>query len=330
MDGGQDRDFLLEVAEKVNEMVADSSKMERFRQQIKAFDEALQEEGQEYDLYEGKLLQYAKESAKNPRLRNKEKGPPKKGWIWKDDFTLDEVPKGFWMPAIKEPTLSRHYSIELSKTSDFAAVLKFIVGVREIRLSEEEALQACYVLLTVIHDMVFEYNQRVEPINDDIWEWNSEEGYLDFGSLWQEMRDKSADEIVQADIKHVLHKVEADLKKPVETGQDITGAIIDEKTQAKTIGSINIQNFKGVLGDVQAEDFQIADDASIQKQAKPEWDSTGERGRIKKIAGWIFKKMWYLIGAVIVSFIGTILIDIFGDFGWIERIKTVIYNILRN
>ena len=53
----------------------------------------------------------------------------------------------------------------------------------------------------------------------------------------------------------------------------------------------------------------------------------------KKIIGWIFKKTSHVIGAVIIAIIGglivAILVDIFADFGWIERIKAVIYKILQ-
>ena len=53
----------------------------------------------------------------------------------------------------------------------------------------------------------------------------------------------------------------------------------------------------------------------------------------KKIIGWIFKKTSHVIGAVIIAIIGglivAILFDIFADFGWVERIKAVIYKILQ-
>ncbi len=49
----------------------------------------------------------------------------------------------------------------------------------------------------------------------------------------------------------------------------------------------------------------------------------------KKIIGWIFKKTSHVIGAVIIAIIVVILVDIFADFGWIERIKAVIYKILQ-
>jgi hypothetical protein len=51
-----------------------------------------------------------------------------------------------------------------------------------------------------------------------------------------------------------------------------------------------------------------------------------------KIIGWLLKKTSHLVGAIIVAIIGgiivAILIDIFGDFGWLEGIKTFIYKIL--
>lgn len=53
---------------------------------------------------------------------------------------------------------------------------------------------------------------------------------------------------------------------------------------------------------------------------------------IKNITGWIFKKTSHFIGTLIVTIIGglivAILIDIFGDFGWLQSIKEFIYNIL--
>lgn len=46
------------------------------------------------------------------------------------------------------------------------------------------------------------------------------------------------------------------------------------------------------------------------------------------IINWIFKKTSHLIVTIIVGFIVAILIDISGDFGWLERVKTFVYNIL--
>ena len=67
-----------------------------------------------------------------------------------------------------------------------------------------------------------------------------------------------------------------------------------------------------------------------QKQAETERKiAPAKRCWIKKIAGCIFKKTRHFIGAISVSLIVAVLIAIFGEFGWLERIKAFIYNILQ-
>lgn len=70
-----------------------------------------------------------------------------------------------------------------------------------------------------------------------------------------------------------------------------------------------------------------------EKPAKTERGATpAKRGRIKKIAGWIFKKtshfIWTLIVTIIAGLIVAVLIDIFGEFGWLDRIKAFIEKIV--
>ncbi len=81
----------------------------------------------------------------------------------------------------------------------------------------------------------------------------------------------------------------------------------------------------------QEEDGQ-AEPLKEPAKAKPDSNRVKCWRILKKITGWLFKKTFYLIGAIIVTIIGglivAVLIDIFGDFGWLERIKAVIYNIL--
>jgi len=54
--------------------------------------------------------------------------------------------------------------------------------------------------------------------------------------------------------------------------------------------------------------------------------------QLKNIIGWIFKKTWHLICAIIIAvvaaIIAAIIVDIFADLGWIEWIKTIFHNIL--
>ncbi len=84
---------------------------------------------------------------------------------------------------------------------------------------------------------------------------------------------------------------------------------------------------------------ELVEDLRFCVKAETEQDITPDKGKakigqcIKKIIGWIFKKTFHLIIAIIITIIGglivAILIDIFGDFGWLEQSKTLIYNVLR-
>ncbi len=80
---------------------------------------------------------------------------------------------------------------------------------------------------------------------------------------------------------------------------------------------------------------EIETQISTPKSAETEQNSIRPKcwRIVKKITGWIFKKTSHVIGAVIIAIIVglivAILVDIFADFGWIERIKAVIYKILQ-
>jgi hypothetical protein len=78
-------------------------------------------------------------------------------------------------------------------------------------------------------------------------------------------------------------------------------------------GNVNVS----IFGDIQARNLQIAHSASIQEGV----------GTEKKKKG-ILKKLLEIIGTIIVGIIVAVVTDILGDFGWIERIKTIIQNIL--
>ena len=97
-------------------------------------------------------------------------------------------------------------------------------------------------------------------------------------------------------------------EKPAETGGNAITAKI-----------INIGNFKGVLGDIQAENVQTGDYSSIHKQP-----ITVEKKR--GIIGKILKVIVKIIGAIIVGIIVTVVTDILGNFGWLQSIKEFIYN----
>jgi len=110
----------------------------------------------------------------------------------------------------------------------------------------------------------------------------------------------------------------ADLRneKPAETSRDGTPA--KEKNQASVI---NIQNFEGILGNVQqVENLQIGDSVSMNNQPQIE-----KKGMVKKIIELIFKKILDHIIAIIATFTITALVGILHYF---EQIKAFIYNVL--
>lgn len=104
------------------------------------------------------------------------------------------------------------------------------------------------------------------------------------------------------------------------------------KCQAQTAAKNFAQELRLVNGIVESLREQIE---NSKKPEETEQDITPSkrRGTIKKITGWLFKKTSHVIGAIIVAIIGglivAILVDIFVDFGWLERIKAVIYKILQ-
>jgi len=125
----------------------------------------------------------------------------------------------------------------------------------------------------------------VDRHNEDTYSW------LEFISQWDTLVRKLNMCVVSGEQQ----------EQPAKTGQNAAPAKI-----------INIENFKGVLGDVQAENVQTGDHASINKQPKPEKN----KGKVKKI-------LW-----VISAIIGTLaaLLTSLHYLGWLEPVKAFIYN----
>jgi hypothetical protein len=78
----------------------------------------------------------------------------------------------------------------------------------------------------------------------------------------------------------------------------------ETKPDSTPVQIINVQNFKGILGNVQAENVQTGDQANINKQDEPE-----------KKKG-ILRKLWWIIAGV-VGFVASVL-GILEHFGWLE------------
>lgn len=103
------------------------------------------------------------------------------------------------------------------------------------------------------------------------------------------------------------------MREIAETKPDIP-PIEKEKEKVKTIGSVKIQSFTGILGDVQAENLQIGDNAQIHK--KPKAETKNKEKRMLQRIYWLFKKIPHWIYALIIFLAA--LLAIFNYLGWLD------------
>jgi hypothetical protein len=147
------------------------------------------------------------------------------------------------------------------------------------------ALQAQYVLITIVHDNV-PAGPRTRPISEGIWP--ADECWV--VDKWQEIEDNYTDPKIASAIRCAYRHVQGDLLK---------GGLIDNN------GS------------------------PVKQLRETEQTATvGKRQRlwtcVKKIPRWVCG----LIVALLVAIIAAIVVEIFSDFGWLERIKKFIYRML--
>jgi hypothetical protein len=82
--------------------------------------------------------------------------------------------------------------------------------------------------------------------------------------------------------------------------------------EAERNAPINIQNFQGILGNVQAENVQTGNDSFVDKHVE-----------IKKEKKSIIKIILGTIGAIIIAIIAAAVVDILGHFGLFEKIYSI-------
>ena len=127
----------------------------------------------------------------------------------------------------------------------------------------------------------------------------------------------------------------------IAVGYDLFDALLDRIEKDKTAGTqlkAKYQQLKQISDvdnakekELKAVETAALDSVSLMRKiAETERDTTLAKcwRIVKKITGWLFKKTSCLIGAIIGSLIVAILIDVFGDFGWLEQIKAFIDKIL--
>jgi hypothetical protein len=83
-------DFLVGVAGDVDALVIENEIRGEFCKQIGPFARAWKQHWSHGERYERRRKQYSQIVKRNPRLQDKQAGPPKKGWEWRTDYLLCE------------------------------------------------------------------------------------------------------------------------------------------------------------------------------------------------------------------------------------------------
>ena len=84
------------------------------------------------------------------------------------------------------------------------------------------------------------------------------------------------------------------MREIAETKPDIP-PIEKEKEKVKTIGSVKIQSFTGILGDVQAENLQIGDNAQIHKKPKAKNKNKSPISKCLHFLLWLWTELKWLL-----------------------------------
>lgn len=98
-------------------------------------------------------------------------------------------------------------------------------------------------------------------------------------------------------------------------------------TDFKTVDNLNDELEQNQTYQTEDQIQQVISPDAEKPAETEQKDTAAKYWRIvtKKIIGWIFKKTSNFICAVIITVVGTVIaaivVDIFADFGWIERIK---------
>jgi len=325
-------DFLAEVANKLNEAIISNPQLKSSI--IKHIDKVMKE-AQKYKDY----LNRKYNEAKKKGLLTEDPIPKGKNWYFCDSF--DTVPSKPKVHISGEPDIV-HVS-DLYFDDDVIAEVK-AVKVRFWMKGMPDPDPFDYLESMVMARVgslykgleLIDYQSTLLAIIYDAqnWQAGSERIYfnpdpnIDTPIHKQNFEDRicvkiwhnlTKDDYLQGnDFDKVAHKI----KTALLVVQQASGGKADlpnekpEETEQKTTPAkiINIENFKGILGDVQAENVQTGNHASTHKQTVT---AEKKKGILKKILKWL------------VGIIGTIVVtDILSDLGLIKWIRIVFHNIL--
>ncbi len=173
---------------------------------------------------------------------------------------------------------------ELRHEANRACIRKFLEIGRELKKSDPESK-----LFNMSEDLL-DYLDRIEsePCSLGKYEWKRlVTGLCTYTSLLRGEAEKRCKE--------------TSAEKPTEKKQDIYPTK-EKGEKTRLISSINIQNFKGILGDVhQSENLQIGDDARIDNQTVPEKRAETEQSKPLGKLGLIKTLLWKLYDMTVKS-----------------------------
>lgn len=89
-DTGNMNDIEVSIARKVDDLVRSPAASSRFREMLAEYDRLANEYREARDAAEDELEDNHRAIRKKPRLRDKEAGPPEKGWSWREDMYFDD------------------------------------------------------------------------------------------------------------------------------------------------------------------------------------------------------------------------------------------------
>lgn len=225
----------------------------------------------------------------------------------------DELVFGCWRPELKP--LPENPLDRLKPTDEEYHSKQRELQTLPIARDEAEEFERYYIFLSFVHD---KYLPEVESITKNIWSDDLKKAVWGLCDIF--FGDKTAF------LNSALEHIKADLarKKATETEnielqeKDGQAEPLKEPAKAKPDSAlarnINIQNFQGILGDVQTENVQTGDYTSICKHD----------GIEKKKKG-IIKKLFGIIAAVVI-FLAALLTCLY-YLGWLEPFKELIYRI---
>ncbi len=238
--GYGNKDFLLNIAEKIDDLVNKPEYIGIFRKQIKAF----------YD-----LLQKARSQLKSR---------------YKQRITNKEAPHNVLEPPLFDSLMDL---LSISFNLHIEELAELMCPPEENAIAQEAKSQADYVILTIIHDKRLK-SPRVPEISKGIWP--KDEDWIN--NVWDDIKKRAYTEDGQTDIRSTYKRVNADLERLEKLDQieTIEQFAIHNKEWADRNTKLK-RNYTGLFGGSKKTIhdiiiFLLVKSPSVAKQVEKEWN----------------------------------------------------------